>query len=367
MKDDIEKVIIETKETKAETKKNKMKFALLLGIIALILIGIEAYIVSSYEWHYVFPGFNENYKPFEAPKVSIIDLESDTRPIAVMINNQEKARPNHAGLNDAYIIYEIIVEGGLTRYMALFKDQETERIGSVRSSRHYFLDYALENDAIYTHFGWSPQAQSDISKLDIDNINGLYDSGFWRDKTLNVPTEHTAFTNIANILEVANKKNYRLTSEEKPLLNYTIVNQNLSKLEISNTEAIPANNVSIKYSNYVTTSYTYDKENGVYKRYVNDVEHKDAVTKEQYTFKNIITYQVRNYSIDSYGRQTLDNIGTGEGYYITNGYAIPIIWEKSSRSSKTVYKYLDGTELKVNDGNTFIQIQPKNQKLIITE
>ena len=364
MKDDLELVTI---SDKAKNSKKKKKLILLLSIIALILIGIEAYIVISYDWHYQTPNYNSAYKPIEIPKVSIIDLESDTRPIAVMINNHNKARPNHAGLNDAYLVYEIIVEGGLTRYMALFKDQETERIGSVRSSRHYFLDYALENDAIYTHFGWSPQAQRDISKLDIDNINGLYDSGFWRDKTLNVPTEHTAFTNIANILEVANKKNYRLTSEEKPLLNYTIVNQNLSKLEISNTEAILANNVSIKYSNYVTTSYTYDKENGVYKRYVNDVEHKDAVTKEQYTFKNIITYQVRNYSIDSYGRQTLDNIGTGEGYYITNGYAIPIIWEKSSRSSKTVYKYLDGTELKVNDGNTFIQIQPKNQKLIITE
>ena len=82
-----------------------------------------------------------------------------------MINNLNEARPYQSGLQDAYIVYEMIVEGGITRMMALFKDQNTSRIGPVRSSRHYYLDYALENDAIYVHFGWSPQAQTDISRL----------------------------------------------------------------------------------------------------------------------------------------------------------------------------------------------------------
>ena len=55
----------------------------------------------------------------------------------------------------------------------LFKDKDTARIASVRSSRHYFLDYAMENDAIYTHYGWSPQAESDIASYRINNINGM--------------------------------------------------------------------------------------------------------------------------------------------------------------------------------------------------
>ena len=86
-------------------------------------------------------------------ELKIVDEDSISRPYAVMINNHSKARANHAGLQDAYIVYEAIVEGGLTRMMAIFKDKDTARIGSVRSSRHYFLDYALENDAIYVHFG----------------------------------------------------------------------------------------------------------------------------------------------------------------------------------------------------------------------
>ena len=75
--------------------------------------------------------------------------------------------------------------------------------------------------------------------------------------------------------------------------------------------------------------------------------------------------KVNNYSLDSYGRQKLDNIGSGDGYYITNGYAVPIVWEKESRSSQTIYRYSDGTEIDVNDGNTYIQIQPITQELTI--
>ena len=93
------------------------------------------------------------------------------------------------------------------------------------------------------------------------------------------------------------------------------------------------------------------------------------VTGQQYTAKNIITYKVHNYALnDGSGkdRQSLNNIGSGEGYFISEGYAIPITWEKTSRSSQTVYKVkATGKELVVNDGNTFIQIQPDIQALTI--
>ena len=82
------------------------------------------------------------------------------------------------------MVYEAIAEGGETRLMALFKGADVEQIGPVRSARHYFLDYAMENDAIYVHFGWSPQAQRDIKKYAINNINGIEEDGttFWRTK-----------------------------------------------------------------------------------------------------------------------------------------------------------------------------------------
>ena len=302
-------------------------------------------------------------EPVIEEKLKILDLDSNSRPYAVRINNISTVWGYQCGLQDAYIVYEIIVEGGYTRLMALFKDKDLDRIGSVRSSRHYFLDYALENDAIYVHFGWSPQAESDMRSLGVNNINFLSYAGYKRDTSLGLATEHTAFTTTSDIMKGADYYGYRKTTEEKPLLDYVVKSQDLSSIE----GAVSASNVKIDYSPSRSTSFEYDIENKVYNRSQNGTVHKDYVTGLQYTAKNIITYQVDNYTIsgDNKGRQTLDNIGSGTGWYISEGYAVPITWEKSSRSSKTIYKYLDGTEIKVNDGNTYIEIQPTGKNLTI--
>jgi len=343
-----------------------MKKKIIIGIILLLLlIGLGAFLylnsktkaktnIKEDDTEVVIP---------EVKKLQIINEDSNSRTIAVMINNHAQARPNHAGLQDAYIVYEAIVEGGITRMMALFKDASTTKIGSIRSARPYFLDYALENDAIYVHFGFSELAASNIISLGINNINGLYDSAFWRDTTLDVDYEHTAYTNIEKINTVASAKGYRTTTTQKTLLNYNVDNVDISLLP----GAVVANNISIPYSYYMTSSYTYDAVNKYYNRFANSVAHTDAITGIQYHFKNLIVINVENYTTNEGGnRQALNNVGTGSGYYITNGYAVPITWEKASRSAQTVYKYQDGTVITVNDGNTFIQIQPINQVTTIS-
>lgn len=297
----------------------------------------------------------------EVPKVQIIDLDSKSRNVAVMINNIRTVWGYQSGLQDAYLVYEMIVEGGYTRLMAIYKDKMPERIGSVRSARPYYLDYALENDALYIHFGGSDQALRDVRTLGIQNINFLYDSGFWRDRSLGLATEHTAFTSMENINQQVAKKGYRTTTETSPVFHYSAVEVDLS----AHGTVIPANRVYIDYSGSRNTSFDYDPVNKVYYRSQNGVAHKDYITGNQYTTKNIITYQVRNYSLDSYGRQALDNIGSGKGYYITNGQAVEITWEKKSRGEKTIYRYMDGTEIELNDGNTYVEIQPLGRTLTI--
>ena len=343
-------------------KLNKSK-KIILGLGAVVVaagIGIGGYALFK-DQPTVSDKKEENKEEDLEKNIEIVDVNSKSRPFAIMINNHATARKYHTGLQDAYIIYEMIVEGGITRYLALYKDQDTEKIGSVRSARHYYLDYALENDAYYVHWGWSPQAESDIKTLGINNVNGLYSSAFYRDKTLNVALEHTGYTSM-ELLKNAVKK-YRSETNKDLLLNYSA-----DDIDLSNEgDAIDANTVIIKYSNSVVDKYVYDAENKVYKRYVNNVEHKDYQTGKIYTFKNIITYQVSNHLIsgDNKGRQEFDNIGSGEGYYITNGKAIKITWSKDIRSEQTVYKYLNGEEIVVSDGNTFIQIQPTGQTLTI--
>ncbi len=289
---------------------------------------------------------------------SITTFSGTDRPIAVMIDNHKSAMPQ-SGLNDAYIVYEMIVEGGETRLMALFKGKTLDKIGPIRSSRHYFLDYALENDAIYVHYGWSPQAQSDITKLGVNNVNGLVEStsDFWRAKDKSAP--HNAVSATKNILSIAEAKGYNLKSDKKSVLNYVAEDINLESEQV-------ANKFSIKYSDYNTVSYTYDSEAKKYLRYSRKTKQVDWDTKEEVFAKNIIITFVKNTTLndgENKGRQTLDNIGTRDGYYITNGKAIKIKCEKKSRKEQTIYKDLQGNEIKVNDGNTFIQICPIDAKV----
>lgn len=282
------------------------------------------------------------------------------RPIAVMIDNHNQAWPQ-VGLQKAYMVYEAIAEGGETRLMALFKGIDVEQIGPVRSARHYFLDYAMENDAIYVHFGWSPQAKSDIKKYSINNINGIEEDGvtFWRTKKKSAP--HNALTSTEKILKSAQNKKYRTTSTEKSVLNYVTDEVNLE-------DGQSAVSITIPHSNLQTVKYEYDETNKVYKRFARNKAQTDWTSGESLTTKNIIVTMCDNFDLndgENKGRQTLKNIGTFDGYYLTNGKAIKIKCIKNARDEKTVYKNLQGNEIKVNDGNTWVNICPTDAKIVI--
>lgn len=304
------------------------------------------------------------------------------RPIAVMIDNHSDAWPQ-GGINNAYIVYEIIVEGGETRLMPIFKGQDLEKIGPVRSARHYFLDYALENNAIYVHYGWSPQAESDITRLNVNNINGISESSndFWRVKDKKAP--HNVATATSKILEIANNKKYKTTSNAKSVLNYNADEFNLSDkfnpnsvsadtttettaLDSNVNTVIGANSVTIPHSKLHTVKYEYNPETKRYTRYARGKLQTEWTTGEEVTTKNIIIEFIDNVDLndgENKDRQDLKNIGTFDGYYITNGQAIKIKCTKSSRTDQTVYKDLTGNEIEVNDGNTWVNICPKDAEV----
>ncbi len=344
-------------------KKGSTKLLIIVLIILIIIAAVLLYIKISYTQNNSNNSTNSILETIlnKEPEKEKINIYNGTeRPIAVMIDNVGSARPQ-AGLNDAYVVYEITVEGRQTRLMALFKGKNIEKIGPIRSSRHYFLDYALENDAIYVHYGWSPKAKSDISILNINNINGMSESSssFWRVKDKSSP--HNVVTSSSKILEIAKRKGYSTTSTKKSVLNYTA-----KEFDLENGES--ATDIKLPYSKSYSVSYKYDEETKKYTRYYNKTIQKDWQTKEVVQTKNIIiTYAKNTLLNDGSGkdRQNLSNIGSLDGYYITDGKAIKIKCEKQSRRDQTIYKDLDGNEIKVNDGNTFIQIVPIDANITI--
>jgi len=350
---------------KIRTKKKKI-LLILLTIFLVIGLGVGGYILLQTKPE---EPKEEKEEPKEEPQLQIVNLNSDARNVAVMFNNIDRVWGHQSGLQDAYIVYEMPVEGGYTRLLAIYREATTERIGSVRSARPYYLDYVVENDASYTHFGGSPQALTDISRMRINAIDGMrYGPGFWRDTTLRLPSEHTAFTSMERIMTAKAHFGFRTTSEHPLLLNYSIEPIEISEM----TGAIPANNILVEFSASRSTLFIFNSEKSVFMRSQTRgngeaVKHIDAVTEAQYTARNIIVYNVPFTTIDSSGRLSINNIGEGTGWLITDGYAVPITWEKRSRESQTIYRHTntEKTRITVNDGNTFILIAPTGRKVTI--
>ena len=307
----------------------------------------------------------------EEPKEEFKTFNGNDRPIAFMIDNNVNAQPQ-SSIGSAYLVYEIIVEGKETRLMALFKGVKPDKVGPIRSSRHYFLNYAMENDAIYAHLGWSPKAESDINTYHINNINGqVYDTGaernassrYWRASSRKAP--HNAYTNVPSILEISKEKGYRLTSDKKSVLNYVS-----KEVVLDDEDSVVANTVSIPYASTHVVKYVYNKNTQKYTRYSKGKLIKDEVTGEALETKNLIITFAKNYQmpdVESKDRQEVVTVGELDGYYITNGKAIKIICSKEDRFEQTKYLKLDGTEIEVNDGNTWINICPIDANVVIGE
>ena len=313
----------------------------------------------------------ETAKTEEKKESNIKIFKGNERPIAFMIDNNTNAQPQ-ASLNSTYMVYEIIVEGNESRLMALFKGQDCDSVGPIRSSRHYFLDYAMENDAIYAHLGMSPQADEQMKTFGINNINGqAYDTGaartatslYWRATHKKAP--HNAYTNIPSIKQIAQSKGYSLTSEQDSVLNYVE-----KEVVLDGENAQVANTITIPYSSGHKVRYEYNEETGRYTRYSKGRLMKDEVTGESVTTKNLIVTFAENYTLndgENKGRQDVVTVGSLDGYYITNGKAIKIKCNKESRSAQTQYVDLEGNEIEVNDGNTWVNICPIDANVTITE
>ena len=309
---------------------------------------------------------NKQEEKKEEPVVSkykTYDTTINKRPYAISVNNTNVAVKVQEGLNKAYIVYEIPTEFHTSRLLALFRDVNDLTVGTVRSCRHNFLDYAHENDAILICYGWSHWAQDELNAGGTDFMNGnesKWASAFWRNNPEKLAWEHTAYTGLAKIIDYTTKNNYRLTSDDSQLLNYSAEEITLDSIEGSTN----ATEVTIPYGG-TTSKFTYDANTKMYTRIVNGKVNKDHNTKEAFTTKNIIIVKLAYSKTSDNYYWDLKNVGTGKGYYITNGKSIPITWEKKSRNEKTKYLYPDGSEIQVNDGRTYIEINPTEQKVTI--
>ena len=288
-----------------------------------------------------------------------VKLDEETnkaRAIAVMFDNEYNARPQ-SGLSTAEIVYEMPVEGSITRYMGIYHHSQVEKIGPVRSARPYFIDRAMEFDAVYVHCGGSPQALKDLKDFKWDTLNDLKGSPcFWRSKDRKMP--HNLYTSTKRMRDVMKSKNM----EREPLASYFVFVDHPEMTEGQQTASL-----QIPYNKKYIIGYEYDEKDKIYNRKINDSLHMDKEDQTILKASNIIIEVVKTKVLDNKGRLEVKNLGTGKGYFVAGGQRIEINWEKKDRKSRTIYTDMNGNEIKLNRGTTWVQVVPEHIKISFKE
>ncbi|MEE8886314.1 MAG: DUF3048 domain-containing protein [Eubacteriales bacterium] len=278
--------------------------------------------------------------------------KQNLRPFAIMINNLDAALPQ-SNISNADLLYEAEVEGSITRLMAVFQDPSAyEKIGPVRSARHYYIYMADDSDAIFTHFGWSPQAETIIEEQNLEHLNGLTDNSGAFFRTSDRVAPHNVYVNGSMLSQLAQSAGYSTTHADgyQPNLSF-----NSSDTQLSDGEAATTINIGFSYDNPV---FTYNSDDGLYYRSEYGAAQVDAETGEQLAFKNIIIQQVSKAVLADGEHLELGMFGvtSGTGYYATDGKIIPITWTKETQQDQTKYYTTDGQELKLNPGKTMFEV-----------
>ncbi|MCL2351197.1 MAG: DUF3048 domain-containing protein, partial [Firmicutes bacterium] len=285
----------------------------------------------------------------------IDEADASRRPVVVSIDNMHIARPQ-SGIGQADILYEVLAEGEITRNVAVFRtDFDADKIGPVRSARHYFIDIATDYDAIFVHHGGSPQAYDALSAQHIDDIDAMRSGApFWRDPVRSksaVMYEHSSYTNSANIKAAIEKAGFRDALYEDADIGFGFFSQ---ESELSGAES--AGKITVPFSGGYSASFEYDPETRLYSDFCDTGERLDGNTGEQLAFTNILIQQTAITAIagDAAGRRDVKLIGSGKGFLATRGGYAPVTWKRDSRSSSTKWYFANGEEMKMNKGKTYI-------------
>jgi len=278
------------------------------------------------------------------------------RPVAVMIDN-DPTFGAHSGLDKAAWVFEMPVEGGITRFLAVYQHRDAPVLGPVRSTRPYFLDRAMEFQAAVSHAGYSPQAKEDISRLGIISLNEFALSHlYWRTQDKKMP--HNLYTNTEGLFAELKERG----------LDKITPTWEISFFPAADPEAVPgepATKIRIHYHTGVV-EYRYSPLHGAYKRYFRGQPHEDAETGEQLLVTNLILQHMeRPRVLDSEGRLELKTVGTGSARVFQLGKNYEAVWEKKGREGWTRFAEPGGSIIKLVPGNTWVQVVPEGTRLEI--
>ncbi|ADO76814.1 DUF3048 domain-containing protein [Halanaerobium praevalens] len=306
----------------------------------------EKYEIESSTENQIFENNYEASSPFTGLPTK---EEYYNRAVAVAIENSPAARPQ-TGLDEAAVVYEFMLEGGITRFLAIYWPEIPVKIGPIRSARPALIEIARSYDALFLHAGASPDGFQLLADSKLLNLDQLYKSKyFWRSSKRKAP--HNLYSGQKPLAEyIAN-----LTEKEYPkqfnFITASIIN-----------DFKEAQNIKIDYWGAYDVLYKYQSLKNNYLRFIkSDNNPHLSENGKQLTAKNIIVQYVNTSTKDDQGRQDIDLSSGGEIKLFRDGIVINGSWEK--RNNKIVYLNSKNQKLGINPGQTWIQIVAKKTKV----
>jgi hypothetical protein len=307
---------------------------------------------------------SDNINIFSGLEIS--DKVLDSRPLAIMVQNNPKARP-HSGLIYADLVFELVAEGGITRFIAVFSSFDADIIGPVRSGRIYFAEVARSLDPIYTFWGTYPEAYEAIKNMDMDALDANstayinYTSAGWRDPSRNDALEHTAFIDTYGIKKDAEKYGYSLEGGQSPMA---------FKVDAPAEQRGNVSEITVDFSSEsFLAGFSYDREANRYLKFLAGQPHSDFETGKQISLSNIVVLITDiDGPIDSYGHMLVRSTGTGvigqnKAYYFMDGKVIEGTWIRESVYEPFMFKDQEGEQVLFNRGSTWICIIGSEERL----
>lgn len=285
------------------------------------------------------------------------------RPVVVCINNDPVARPQY-GLSQADVMYEYFMEGySITRFSGVFYGQSPVRIGPVRSARliNYYLG-ALYNAPLFCS-GASDQVrymlknQSPFPYLDID-----LDDPNNRHFSDSIGTDYRTRLNTSGPYLQSWKKDWEI---EEPA--------NIRGFTFGDLPAggQPATEIAIPYTKATgaDVSYTYNKADGNYRRFMGEETHLDANTGKQIAVENVIiqmvTHQQTDMVEDKLGNKgiLLDLFEGNQALIFRDGQVFTGTWQSAQRGDTPHFYDEKGAEIPLKPGQTWISVAPEKLKI----
>lgn len=338
--------------------KTIYKIQLVLAVLLFIVGGFFVYFIYSS----VYKDLNVDIKTentntseevYRKLDGTLTDVEnSNLLPFAIMIENHIDSRPQ-SGLTEARIVYEVLTEAAITRFLAIYDlSEDVDVIGPVRSARDYFIDIASEYKAVYGHSGGSPSALSILKRTDnvfnLDEFFGYNTGYFFRDSSRLAP--HNLYTSKQRLEEV--KDHYQLKDDSE---------FESWKFKDSGSHSNEVVKININYSDTTThqVEWNYLDQSNKYERSQNLSRHIDS-NGQIIEVDNVIVQFANTKIIDSIGRKDIQVIGSGRSIVFRDGLAIEGTWQKDGALNRTRFYDESGQEIELNRGKVWIQIVPNN-------